>query len=58
MRPLGRPKNRQEDYIEMDLMEQFHLVQNYDLVAGSCGTFSEPSGFMKCWEFLDKVSEY
>ena len=41
---LGRPRRRWEDNIKMDLQE---------VVAGTCECVNEPSGSIKCGEFLD-----
>jgi hypothetical protein len=57
-RSLGRPRRRWEDNIKMDLREigfgdvdvdWIHWAQ----VAGSCEHDNEPSGSIKCGEFLD-----
>jgi hypothetical protein len=59
-RPLGRPRRRWEDNIEMDLLEvgwgghglnQSGSGQGH--VAGSCEYGDEPSGSIKCGEFLE-----
>jgi hypothetical protein len=59
-RPLGRPRRRWEDNIKMYLKEigfggcgldSFGLGQRQ--VAGSYEHGDEPSGFIKCGEFLD-----
>jgi hypothetical protein len=55
-RPLGRPWRRWEDNIKMDLeegwgMDWIELAQGQ--VAGSCECGNEPSGSIKCGEFLD-----
>jgi len=42
-RPFGRPRQRWEDNINMDFQE----------VAGTCECGNEPSGSIKCGEFLD-----
>ena len=59
MRPLGRPRHRWVDYIRMDLqevgcgyMDWIGLVQDRQ-VADACGCGNEPSGSVKCGEFLD-----
>jgi hypothetical protein len=59
MRPLGRPRRRWED-IKMDLqevgcgdMDWIKLAKDRDLVAGTCECGNEPSGSIKCGEFLD-----
>ena len=58
-RPLGRPRRRWEDNIMMDLqevgcegMDWIELAQDRDMV-GSCECGNEPSGSIKCGEFLD-----
>jgi hypothetical protein len=60
-RPLGRPTLRWEDNIKMDLqevgcgcMDWIELVQGRDRwQAGTCESGNEPSGSIKCGEFLD-----
>jgi len=57
--PLGRPRHRGEDNINMDLqelgcgcMDWIELAQDRDKCQElECG--NEPSGFIKCGEFLD-----
>ena len=44
-RPLGRPRCRWEDNIKIDLEE----------VACTCQCGNEPSGSIKCGEFLDEL---
>jgi hypothetical protein len=44
-RPLGRSRSRWEDNIKMDLQER--------QVAGTCECGNEPSGSIKCGEFLE-----
>ena len=58
-RPLGRPRHRRKDNIKMDLqgvgcggVEWIELAQDRE-VAGSCECGNEPSGPIKCGEFLD-----
>ena len=58
-RLLGRPRHRWEDNIKMDFqevgcwgMDWIVLAQDGD-VAGCCECGSEPSGSIKCGEFLD-----
>ena len=48
-RPLGRPRRRWEDNIKMDLQE----VGCGGQVAGNFERGNEPSGSIKCGEFLD-----
>jgi len=54
-RPLGRHRRRWEDTIKMDLREVegggdwMELAQ----MAGTCEYGDEPSGSIKCGEFLD-----
>jgi hypothetical protein len=58
-RPLGRPRRRWEDNIRMDLQEvgcggMDWIVLALDRqVAGNCECCNEPSGLIKCGEFLD-----
>jgi hypothetical protein len=59
-RPLGSPRHRWEDNIKMDLREigfgnvdWIHLAQDRDRCAGSCEHGNEPSGSIKCGEFVD-----
>ena len=59
-RPLGRPRRRWADNIRMDLqevgcgyMDWIGLVQDRDRLAGACECGNEPSGSVKCEEFLD-----
>ena len=47
-RPLGRPRRRWVDNIRMDLQE---VGCGYMADACECG--NEPSGSVKCGEFLD-----
>ena len=57
-RPLGRPRYRWDSNIKMDLqegcggMDWIDLAQDRD-VAGTCECSNEPSGCVKCREFLD-----
>jgi hypothetical protein len=58
-RPLGRPWRRWEDNIKANLrvvgcggMDWIELAQDRD-VAGTCDCGNEPSGSIKCGEFLD-----
>jgi hypothetical protein len=60
MRPLGRPRLRWKDNIKTDLrevgwggMNWIELAQDKGQVAGSCECGNEPSGSIKCGEFLD-----
>jgi hypothetical protein len=59
MRPLGRPRRRWEDNIKMDLQEVGCGVwtgMGWLRIETSGGTFecaNEPSGSIKCGEFLD-----
>jgi hypothetical protein len=59
-RPLGRPRHRWEDNIKMYLqelecggMDRIELAQDIGQVAGTCECSYEPSGSIKCGEFLD-----
>jgi hypothetical protein len=58
-RPLGRPRRRWEDNIEMDLREigfgdvdWIYLAQDRDRWL-TCEYGDDPSGSIKCGEFLD-----
>ena len=50
-RPLGRLRRRWEDNMKMDLQEVGCGIM--DCVAGTCDCGDEPSGSIKCGEFLD-----
>jgi len=57
-RPLRRPRHRWEDNIKMDLQEvgcgdMDWIKVAWDWVAGTCECGNEPSGSIKCREFLD-----
>ena len=58
-RSLGRPRRRWEDNIKMDLQEVGYGAMDwidgsgYGQVAGTCDCGNEPSGSVKCGEFLD-----
>ena len=59
-RPLGRPRRRWEDNIKMDFQEVGGglwgldgVGSGYGQVAGTCVYGNEPSGSIKCVEFLD-----
>ena len=59
-RPLGRPRRRWEDNIKIDLQEVECGGYGLDRagsgkrqVAGTCECGNEPSGSIKCGEFLD-----
>jgi hypothetical protein len=58
-RPLGRPRRRWVDNIEMNLREigwsdmaWIYLAQDRDSKGGSCEHGNKPSGSIKCWEIL------
>jgi hypothetical protein len=58
-RPVRRPRHRWADSIKMDLreigwdgMNWIDLAQDRDQWRGSCEQGNEPSGSIKCWEFL------
>ena len=58
--PLVRPRRRWEVNIKKDLqevgcagMDWIYLAQDRDGLAGGCEYGSEPSGSIKCGEFLD-----
>jgi hypothetical protein len=58
-RPLRRPRHRWEDNIKADLQEVGYGVWTVlswlkiKEVAGTCNSGNEPSGPIKCGEFLD-----
>jgi hypothetical protein len=59
-RPLDRHGRRWEDNIKADLQEVgcggidwIELANNREMLAGSCECGNEPSGYIKCGEFLD-----
>ena len=59
-RPMGRPRRRRVDNIRTDLqevgcgyMDWIGLAQDTDRLADDCECGNEPSGSVKCGEFLD-----
>ena len=59
-RPFGKPRRRWENNITMDLQEEGCWGHGLDRsesgwgqVAGACECGNEPSGSIKCGEFLD-----
>ena len=58
-RPLGRPRRRWEDNIKMDLREVegggvwMELARYRERWGATCEYGDEPSGSIKCGEFLD-----
>ena len=58
-RPLGRPRHRWEENIKMDLQEVGYGLDRAGSgkgqVAGTCECGNEPSGSIKCGEFLDPL---
>ena len=58
-RPLGRPRRRWEDNIKLDLqevgcgMDWIELAQDSDRCRALVSAVNEPSGSVKCGEFLD-----
>jgi len=58
-RPLGRPRRRWEDNIKLDLqevgcgMDWIELAQDSDRWRALVSAVNEPSGSVKCGEFLD-----
>jgi hypothetical protein len=58
-RPLGRPRHRWEDNIKADLQEVGCWVWTglswlrREISGGPCESSNEPSGSIKCREFLD-----
>jgi len=56
--PFWRPRRRWEDNIKMDLQEVGYggvdwIKLAQDKKSGTCECGNEPSGSMKCGEFLD-----
>jgi hypothetical protein len=51
--PLERTRCRWEDNIKMDFREWDRYGSEYGQVAGCCECGNEPSGSIKCGEFLD-----
>jgi hypothetical protein len=51
-RPLGRPRGRWEDNIKMDVQEVGGGHGDWMELAGTCEYGKEPSGSIKCGEFL------
>jgi hypothetical protein len=58
--PLGRPRRRWVGNIKMDLrdigldvMDCIDLAQDRDQWSVPCEHGNEPSGSIKCWEFLE-----
>jgi hypothetical protein len=58
-KPLGRPKSRWEDNIKINLREvgcgawtAFTWLRT-GTGGGLCKCSNEPSGSIKCWDFLD-----
>jgi hypothetical protein len=66
LQPLGRPRRRWVDNIKMDLreigwdgMEWIGLIWlRIGTVEGSCQHGNEPSGSIKCWEFLESLHNW
>ena len=60
-RPLGRPRRRWVDNIKMDLQQvecghvDWNELAQDRQVAGACECGNEPSGSVKCGEFLDQL---
>jgi hypothetical protein len=52
-KPLGRPRRRWEDNINLDLQEAGKGCGDWMKVAGACEYGNELSGSIKCGEFLD-----
>jgi hypothetical protein len=58
-RPLGGPRRRWVDDIKMDLGYDGMWIGlvwlRIGTVEGSCQHRNEPSGSIKCWEFLEQL---
>jgi len=63
-RPFGRPRRKWDDKINIYIYLQevgcagtdwVKLPHYRDKLAGTCECGNEPSGSIKCWEFLDKM---
>jgi len=56
-RPFGRPRLRWEANIKLDFQEvgwgAVALITVVQIGTGCCECGIEPSGSIKCWEFLD-----
>jgi len=52
-RPLWRPRRRCEDNIKMDIQEVGCGSLDWIELAATCECGNEPSGSIKCREFLD-----
>jgi hypothetical protein len=52
-RLLGRPRRRWEDNINIDFQEVGFEVMDWIELAGTCECSNEPSGSIKCGEFLE-----
>jgi len=52
-RPLGRPRRRRVDNIRTDLQEAGCGYMDWIGLADSCECGNEPSGSVKCGEFLN-----
>ena len=52
-KPLGRPRRRCEDNIKMSFVDWIDLALIIRQVAATCECGNEPTGFVKCGEFLD-----
>jgi hypothetical protein len=50
--PLGRPRHRRKDSIENVWHGLIHVAEERDKWQ-ACEHGNEPSGSIKCWEFLD-----
>ena len=49
----GRPRHRWEDNVKMDLQEMGSGSMDWLKLAGTCQCGNEPSGSIKCRQFLD-----
>jgi hypothetical protein len=57
-RPLGRPRNREENGVEQDgSVECIHLAQDRDQWKGACEHGNKPQVSIKRFEILEQLSD-